>query len=160
MITIGRKGKFAEWLTDDGLTRIFGWARDGLTDEQIAHNMGVSMGTLNEWKNRFPQIIESLKAGKEPVDIQVENALLKRALGYEYDEVTEETEKIPYRDNGEQKFIERTKIKTKHVTVPPDVTAQIFWLKNRKPKQWRDRVEQAVSIDTEDLSPLVELLKE
>lgn len=163
MVTIGRKGKFAEWLTDDGLTRIFGWARDGLTDEQIAHNMGVSIGTLNEWKNRFPQIIESLKAGKEPVDIQVENALLKRALGYEYDEVTEETERFPIGkpdENGEQKFIEKTKIKTKHVTVPPDVTAQIFWLKNRKPKQWRDRVEQAVSIDTEDLSPLVELLKE
>lgn len=163
MITIGRKGKFAEWLTDDGLTRIFGWARDGLTDEQIAHNMGVSMGTLNEWKNRFPQIIESLKAGKEPVDIQVENALLKRALGYEYDEVTEETERFPIGkpdEDGEQKFIEKTKIKTKHVTVPPDVTAQIFWLKNRKPKQWRDRVEQAVSIDTEDLSPLVELLRD
>lgn len=160
MIPIGRKGKFSEWLTDDGLTRIFGWARDGLTEPQIAQNMGISFPTLCDWKNKFPDILNALKRGKEPVDTQVENALLKRALGYEYDEVTEETEKIPYRDNGEQKFIERTKIKTKHVTVPPDVTAQIFWLKNRKPKQWRDRVEQAVSIDTEDLSPLVELLKD
>lgn len=163
MVPIGRKGKFAEWLTDDGLTRIFGWARDGLTEPQIADNMGCSLSTLSEWKNKFPAILDALKRGREPVDIQVENALLKRALGYEYDETTEETERIPYGkpdEDGEQRFIERTKVKTKHVTVPPDVTAQIFWLKNRKPKQWRDRVEQAVSIDTEDLSPLVELLKD
>ena len=54
--------------------------------------MGVSMVTLIEWKKRFPKILNALKSGKEPVDIQVENALLKRALGYEYDETTEETE--------------------------------------------------------------------
>lgn len=159
----GRKGKFAEWLTDDGLTRIFGWARDGLTEPQIAQNMGISFPTLCEWKKKFPNILDALKRGKEPVDTQVENALLKRALGYEYDEVTTETERFPVGkpdEDGEQRFIERTKVKTKHVTVLPDVTAQIFWLKNRKPKQWRDRVEQAVSIDTEDLSPLVELLRD
>jgi hypothetical protein len=159
----GRKGKFDEWLTEDGLTRITGWARDGLTDEQIAANIGIARGTFYEWLNRFPDMGDALKKGKAPVDTAVENALLKRALGYEYDEVTEETERFPIGkpdEDGEQKFIERTKIKTKHVTVPPDVTAQIFWLKNRKPKQWRDRVEQAVSIDTEDLTPLVELLKE
>lgn len=160
---VGRKGKFAEWLTDDGLTRIFGWARDGLTEPQIAQNMGISFPTLCEWKKKFPNILDALKRGKEPVDTQVENALLKRALGYEYDEVTTETERFPVGkpdEDGEQRFIERTKVKTKHVTVLPDVTAQIFWLKNRKPKQWRDRVEQAVSIDTEDLSPLVELLRD
>jgi hypothetical protein len=159
----GRKGKYAEWLTDDGLTRVFGWARDGLSEPQIAQNMGISMPTLIDWKKRFPKILNALKRGKEPVDIQVENALLKRALGYEYDEVTEEVERIPYgkpEEDGEQKCFERTKTKTKHVVVPPDVTAQIFWLKNRKPKQWRDRVETAISVDQEDLSPLVELLRD
>jgi transcriptional regulator with XRE-family HTH domain len=153
LIKIGRKGKFAEWLTDDGLSRIFGWARDGLTEPQIAQNMGVSMSTLSEWKNRYPAIVETLKRGKEPVDIQVENALLKRALGYDYEETVTEVEEL---SGGRTKKHVR-KI-TKHVA--PDVTAQIFWLKNRKPKQWRDRVEQAVSIDTEDLSPLVELLRD
>ena len=159
----GRKGKYAEWLTDDGLTRIFGWARDGLAEPQIAQNMGVSMVTLIEWKKRFPQILNALKRGKEPVDIQVENALLKRALGYEYDEVTEETERFPVGkpdEAGDRVFIEKTKIKTRHVVVPPDTTAQIFWLKNRKPKQWRDKVENQISMDVEDLSPLVELLKD
>ena len=159
----GRKGKYAEWLTDDGLTRLTGWARDGLTNIQIAQNMGVAERTFTEWVARFPAISAALKKGKEPVDTQVENALLKRALGYEYDEVTEEVERIPYGkpdEDGNRMFIEKTKIKTKHVVVPPDVTAQIFWLKNRKPKQWRDKIENQISMDVEDLSPLVELLKE
>jgi hypothetical protein len=153
LIKIGRKGKYQEWLTEDGLSRVFGWARDGLTEPQIAQNMGISFPTLCDWKNKFPNILDALKRGKEPVDIQVENALLKRALGYDYEETITEVEEL---SGGRTKKHVR-KI-TKHVA--PDVTAQIFWLKNRKPKQWRDRVEQAVSIDTEDLSPLVELLRD
>ena len=163
MIPIGKRGKYEEWLTDDGLTRIFGWARDGLTHEQIAHNIGINSKTLWDWRNKYDRISNAIKKGNEPVDIAVENALLKRALGYEYDEVTEEVERIPYGkpdEDGVCKTIDRVKTKTRHVVVLPDVTAQIFWLKNRKAKQWRDRVENAVSIDTEDLSPLVELLKD
>ena len=156
------KGKYEEWLTEDGLTRVCGWARDGLTDEQISHNMGVAYSTFRLWLDKYAALSAALKKGKEPVDIEVENALLKRALGYEYDEVTEEVEHIPYGkpdEDGNVKTIDRVKTKTRRVVVLPDVTAQIFWLKNRKPKQWRDRVENAISVDTEDLSPLVELLK-
>ena len=152
MLTIGRKGKFEEWLTDDGLLRLQGWARDGLTDEQMAHNVGIGMSTLTEWKAKFPAIAATIKKGKEPVDIEVENALLRRALGYDYEETITEVE-----DLGGGKTKKHVRKVTKHV--PPDTTAQIFWLKNRKPKQWRDKMEQAVSIETEDLSPLVELLK-
>ncbi len=99
------------------------WARDGFTDEQIAKNLGIAVSTLSEYKNKYPEFSESLKRGKEIVNYQVENALLKRALGYEYDEITYE--------NGEE---------VKRVTkqVAPDITAQIFWLKNRKPQQRRD----------------------
>src|SRR5690554_4367555 len=86
MSKIGRKGKYHDWLTEEGLTKLEGWARDGLTDEQIAHNIGIAVGTLYDWKNRFSEFSEALKKGKEVVDIQVENALLKRALGYEYEE--------------------------------------------------------------------------
>lgn len=153
MIDIGRKGKFAEWLTADGLTRLTGWARDGLTDDQIAANMGVSRTTLYDWYNRFPDILNAVKKGKKPVDTQVENALLKRALGYDYEETITEVEE--YAGGKTKKHVRKV---TKHVA--PDVTAQIFWLKNRKPKQWRDKMEQAISVDTEDLSPLVELLKD
>ena len=98
------RGKFEYWLTEDGLTLISGWARDGLVDEQIAHNMGIASGTLYDWKKKFPEISKALKTGKEVVDYQVENALLDKALG-------------------------------------GDTTAQIFWLKNRRPDKWRDKPE-------------------
>ena len=124
------KGKYQEWLEPEGLLKIEGWARDGLTDEQIAHNIGISRETLNQWKNKFSDISDTLKRGKEVVDRQVENALLKRALGYEYEEVKEKFE------NGI--CLERTITKKEVVA---DTTAQIFWLKNRKPDEWRDKPE-------------------
>jgi hypothetical protein len=152
-VTIGRRGRYEEWLTEDGLTRLTGWARDGLTNIQIAQNIGVGERTFSEWVARFPAISSALKKGKEPVDIQVENALLRRALGYDYEETITEVE-----DLGGGRTKKHVRKVTKHV--PADTTAQIFWLKNRKPKQWREKMEAAVNVDVEDLSPLVELLKE
>src|SRR5690606_38975175 len=110
--------------------KIEGWAKDGLTDEQIAQNMGISRSTLSDWKNKFPDISNALKKGKEIVDRQVENALLKRALGYKYDEITRELKEVVNPETGE---VEEVLVETKRVTkeVQPDVTAQIFWLKNR-----------------------------
>lgn len=122
--------KYQQWLEPEGLLLIEGWARDGLTDEQIAHNMGISRSTLNEWKDKFSDISDTIKKGKEVVDRMVENALLKRALGYEY---TEQKIIVSEKDG---KRVEST-IKQ----VVPDVTAQIFWLKNRKPDEWRDKPE-------------------
>ena len=91
------------------------------------------LATLYEWKKKFPEISESLKRGKEVVDRQVENALLKRALGYEYEEVKEKFECGV--------MTERTVTKKE---VVPDTTAQIFWLKNRKPEKWRDKPQEVV----------------
>lgn len=128
------KGKYHEWLEPEGLLKIEGWARDGLTDEQIAHNMGIGYSTLQAWKNEYQDILDSLKRGKEVVDRMVENALLKRALGYSYKETTREL--VVDKDTGEAE-IKITKIVEKEVV--PDTTAQIFWLKNRKPNEWRDK---------------------
>src|SRR5690554_2532366 len=86
----GRRGKYLDWITPEGLLKIEGWARDGLVDKQIAQNIGITEQTLNVWKKKYSSLSESLKKGKEVVDRQVENALLKRALGYKYDEVTKE----------------------------------------------------------------------
>lgn len=72
--------KYEEWLTQEGLLLIEGWARDGLTDEQIAHNIGVSRKTLSEWKVKYSDIGDTLKKGKEVVDRMVENALFKKAV--------------------------------------------------------------------------------
>lgn len=88
------------------LDLIEGWARDGLTDEQIYNNLGVSKDTFYKYKKQYSDFSDALKNGKEVIDYQVEKALLTKAL------------------RG-------------------DVTAQIFWLKNRKPKQWRDRKEHS-----------------
>ncbi len=130
---------YKDWLSEDKLLLIEGWARDGLSDEQIAHNIGIRRETLWDWKKKYSHISNALKKGKEVVDFQVENALLKRALGYEYEEVTTEED-----SDG--------RIKTKRTTkmVLPDTIAQIFWLKNRKPDKWKDKVEakQEVNVET------------
>ncbi|WP_320976966.1 transposase [Enterocloster asparagiformis] len=121
------KGKYEYWLTPEGLLKLEAWARDGLIDEQIAKNMGITPSTLYEWKKNYSEISESLKKGKEVVDIQVENALLKRALGYSYKEIKEE------------KTVDGKRVTVTTKEVVPDTTAQIFWLKNRRPERWRDK---------------------
>ncbi|MCI8915639.1 MAG: transposase [Oscillospiraceae bacterium] len=121
-------GKFEYWLTEDGLTLVAGWAREGLTDEQLAEKIGIAASTLYDWKNKYSEFSEALKKGKEIVDIQVENALLKRALGYDFQE-----ERVERSDKDGVKVIQTLK------HIPPDTTAQIFWLKNRRPDKWRSK---------------------
>ena len=162
----GARGKYVEWLTNEGLIKIEGWARDGLTNEQIAQNIGITQSTLYEWQKKYSEISEALKRGKDIVDRQVENALLKRALGYEYTEKTyiqvemkgEEFHAFktaymnryrlehPEATAEELRLVELQLPRTKSVLdqektkeVVPDTTAQIFWLKNRKPTEWRDK---------------------
>lgn len=130
------KPKYEEWLTDDGLLRISGWARDGLTYQQIADNMRINVTTLRDWRKAYPSIDSALKESADIADRHVENALYKRALGYTYDEVTQELRLN--KETGEERFVETRRV-TKQVL--PDVTAQIYWLKNRKPKDWRDKRE-------------------
>ncbi|MBA9087485.1 transcriptional regulator with XRE-family HTH domain [Fontibacillus solani] len=157
------KGKYQDWLTDEGLLKLEAWARNGLTDEQIADNIGISRSTLSEWKKKYSDISDTLKKGKEVVDIQVENALLKRALGYEFTEKTKE--RMIDAESGEFKLI-TTKEVVKEVV--GDTTAQIFWLKNRKPDIWRDRRDIAVegslntasSMTDDELSERIKKLKE
>ena len=91
----------------DNLTLIRGWARNGLTEAQIAKNLGISIDTFYTYKKKYPEFLKVLKRGKEYADLEVENALYEAAV----------TNK--------------------------NVTAMIFWLKNRKPSQWRDRREHS-----------------
>lgn len=140
------KGKYQEWLEQDSLLMVEGWARQGLTDEQISKNMSISYSTFREWKKKYSALSAALKKGKAPVDFEVENALLKRALGFEY----EETETIIEEVDGKQK--KRIK-KIKKVALP-ETSAAIFWLKNRKPEQWRNvnpTVEAKLKAETEKL---------
>lgn len=131
-----------------------GWARDGLTDEQIAANMGISPASLYNWKKKHLEIFEALKKGKEIVDYEVENALLKRALGYEY-----ETKVTEVKANGKGDIIEK-QIKTTKKVVPPDVTAAIYWLNNRRPDKYRRNPIGANSQQKERASKLFEALED
>lgn len=155
----GRKGLYKEWLEADNLIRLEGWARNGLTDEMIAHNIGITTTTLYDWKKKYPQFAEAIKRGKEVVDIMVENALLKSAMGYKYDEVVKE--RIYNPETGESELIE---VKRTTKDVAPNVTALIFWLKNRQSEKWRDtkNVNAAVEVknpfdgvETADIKKLI-----
>ncbi len=132
--------KYKDWLKPDKLILLEGWARDGLTDEQIAHNMGISRKTLAIWKKEYSDIGDTLKKGKEVVDYEVENALLDKALG-----ITKIIKKpiklkeVIY-DNGKRvSEKEHVEYADEEIYIPPDTTAQIFWLKNRRPDKWRDK---------------------
>lgn len=137
------KGKYHKWLESDGLLLLEAWARDGLTNEQVAAKCGVTGTTLYAWMNKYPEIAEALKRGKEVVDIEVENTLLKRALGYDYVETMTET--------GPQ----GVKVRQTTKVVLPDIAALIFWLKNRKPETWRDK-----PVDDAETADLLEKAKE
>lgn len=126
------KGKYQEWLEEDNLIKLEAWARNGLTDEQLANNIGINVATLYTWKKKYDEINDALKRGKEVVDIEVENSLLKAAKGYFVDEEKTYISEV----NGV--VTKRKEITKKYIA--PNTTAQIFWLKNRKPIEWRDKV--------------------
>lgn len=98
------KSKFEE--IKEKFPLIEGWAKDGLTDEQISKNLGISKVTFYKYKASCSELNELLKRSKEVVDYEVENALYKSAIG-------------------------------------GNVSAMIFWLKNRRPDKWRDKREHS-----------------
>lgn len=138
------QAKYKKWLEPENLALLEGWARDGLTDEQISHNIGINRDTLKEWKKKYTAISATLKKGKEVADYEVENALFKSACGYDYEEVTEEL-RFNNRTNSFEMVV--TKRIKKHQ--PPSNTAQIFWLKNRNPQVWRDKVDNQIVFNEE-----------
>jgi len=106
------------------------WARDGLTEEQICKNLGVSVNALNIYKKQYPELKESLKKGKEIIITEIENALIKRAIGYDIEEVKTSIRMI---DGKETKYTEKSR---KHI--PPDVGACAILLKNKDRGNWSD----------------------
>ena len=144
--------KVEDWISPGRLSQIEQWARDGLTDKQIAKNIGIGYSTLSEWRARKPEITEALKRGKVPLVQELEDALYKRAKGFYVTEERVEAKVLRYENgkDGKPRAIPDTKgakvIQIKRY-VPPDVTALIFSLKNLVPVKWRDRREY---IDTSE----------
>lgn len=141
------KSTIAEWEEADKLLLLEAWARDGLTDEQIAGNIGITVRCLYNWKKKSVPIFQSLKTGKEVADIEVENALRKKALGFRETEQAVGTRKTVEYENGKRvREVSEPVVTEVERYYPPDTTAQIFWLKNRKPGQWRDKREQEIDV--------------
>lgn len=112
----------------------------GATDRDVADFFGVDERTINRWKQDHEGFCQALKVGKDAADARVEQSLYRRALGYTHDAV-----KIAVNAQGEVTQVPYVE------HFPPDTTAAIFWLKNRKPADWRDvkAVEAKVEHDGE-----------
>ncbi|KAF1009497.1 MAG: hypothetical protein GAK28_00135 [Luteibacter sp.] len=123
----GRPTKYKEEFVEQGakLTRM------GATDAQLADFFKVTLSTLYLWKVQHQAFSDALKRGKEEIDAQVEQSLFRRAMGYTHD-----SEKVFQFKEG----VIRAPTQEHY---PPDVTAMIFWLKNRQPEKWRDRPDVA-----------------
>lgn len=128
----GRKPKYEKWLQPENLILIEGWRRDGLSNEQIAKNMGIYVSTLYSWLEKYKELKEAYKKGDEVSTYEIENKLYKSAIGYDVEEMDiQETE---YPDGT------KTITKRKHRRhVPASIAAQIFILKNRRPNKWKDK---------------------
>lgn len=120
----------------------------GATDKELADFFGVVESTLNLWKAEYPSFSESLKRGKEESDARVEQSLYRRAVGYSHDAVKIFNDK----DTGVTKvdYVEH---------YPPDTVACIFWLKNRRPDQWRDKFDVDTGLTRERAAQLLELVE-
>lgn len=137
--------KWEEWVNDENrLAVLQAWARAGLSDEKIAKNIGISRSTLNDWKNKHDKIREALSTGKEYANRQVENSLYKMTQGgkvqvrkafklkrVKYDSCGKKVEEEEYLDTCEEdQYIE------------PDIKAIIFWLKNKMPEEWKEKISE------------------
>lgn len=130
MAKVGRPSLYRQEYAEQALKL----CRLGATDKEIANFFEVAESTINEWKLNHAEFSESLKAGKALADAEVADKLFKRATGYEHAAV-----KISASPDGKEhvtEYVER---------YPPDTTAAIFWLKNRRPDVWRDKVQQELT---------------
>jgi len=121
-------------------------AEEGLADWQIAHNLSVDKSTFTYWKQIHPEIKLILEQARQPIVDEVEDALLRRALGEEYTET--HTESVGR--SGKKKRIQRIKKIRKRVL--PDVKAIQFYLTNRAPERWK--FSQKVGLDTNVMADL------
>ena len=140
-------------LTDEGLTLIQCWVRDGLTVKQIAARLQVSSDTLYKWRYKNPQLEEAFKKGKELVDYEVENALLKAALGYTKKKTVTylgNVRKNGNREIGGEEIIEE---------VGPNVTACLAWLNNRKSKDWQRNRDESLSLEDKMSGVTIQIIK-
>ena len=147
------KGKYQQWLTEEGQIRLQGWARDGLSDEQLAEKMGVCPSTFYAWKNKYPEISEALREGKEVADRRVENALYNSCFDRKITIRRPFKVKDVYYNDGKRCERERVIYGEEDVAIPANEKAIEFWLANRKPEKWSRK--EKLEVSGEKGGPLV-----
>ena len=165
--------EYKKWLEPDNLTRLRSWARDGLTNEQIAKKIGVRRQTISEWSKKYPDIADALKKGKEVVDSEIEDSLIsvmkkhtitttqykmvkkddfnlkaersKFANIYKLDHPNATKNEILIATAENVEVYEKIPISKTVTEVDPNTSAIIFWLKNRRPDVYRDQTFQKLN---------------
>lgn len=152
---MGAKGKSAQWLTEEGLLKLKELARGGYSDRQIYEEIGISKQTFYDWCKRFPDFLDHIKKGREPVKIKVEDAFYSRC---EWREVTETRKEVFVDSSGK----ESKKVVNQTRWIPPDSAILIFALKNLDPKKWRDKPAEDTSklASDEEFEAMVKALEE
>lgn len=133
----GRKSKY-DTNVKPNLFLIECWARDGITDEQIAKKLEIAYSTFREYIKKHKELSAALKRSKEIADYEVENSLYKKCVGhYAKEERAFKCKEVYYDDEGRR--CERETVQTVEVDVfvPPDTMAMAIWLNNRRPDKWR-----------------------
>lgn len=161
------KAEYKKWQEPDNLIKLQGWARDGLTNEQIAQKIGVRRETISVWCSKYPNIANALKKGKEVIDYEIENSLISTMKKHKIKTTTykmvkkddlvlkaERTKfmnmfKLDHPDATKEQILiataenvavyERIPMTETVTEVDPNVSSMIFWLKNRKPDVYRDQ---------------------
>ena len=147
---------YKDWLTEEKLEVLKGWARNGLTNEEMAENIGISRQTFQKWLKKYSEMAEAVKLSKEEADLRVENATFKRALGYTAKiQKFIKVKKVEYKDGKRISETEELVPIEEEVHVPADVKAQIFWLQHRKTEAWGKAAEEVENPDGEN--PVVEI---
>ena len=151
-------GKYNEsivdkWLEDDNLMLIECWARDGMTESDIANRIGIGTSTLSLWKRQYEEIKNALKKGKEIVDYKVENALLKSALGYKV-----RKNKVIMELNGMGQMV-TTRREILDEEVPPNVNAISMWLINRNSNKWKRNRDNILQLDDKESNITVNIIR-
>lgn len=158
-----KRGKYEEWLTEDGLLKLEAWSRDGLSKAQIAHNCGCSLSTLKEWCNKYPAISTALSRAREVADIIVENSLFKTANGYTI-KVNKffKLKRVEYDPETGKKLLEQEYLEERFedLHVPANERAQEFWLRNRKPDVWRDKPTEKTDTETNSIEVVFDVDEE
>lgn len=140
-----KDSKVDYWLTDDGIELIKSWSRNTFSKSEIADRMGVNLNTLLKWQKQYVEINDAINVTRELVDFQVENAVLKAALGYKTKEIKVTIGKKVV--NGEMvEMLKETTVKE----VPPNIKAAMFWLNNRKFDDWKLNRDKVVEVDPDD----------